>query len=80
VEKFASRSSALSGNVPVTVRTYAEAMHFFDDPVYQEKQLLPQWYNSAVEGQRGVTAGYDQTSATDARETVINFLRENLSH
>ena len=61
VEKFASRSSALSGNVPITVKTYADAMHFFDDPVYQEKQLLPQWYNSAVEGQRGVTAGYDQT-------------------
>ena len=78
VEKFTSRSSALSGNIPIAVKTYPEAVHFFDDPEYQETRLLPEWYNSAVEGQRGVTAGYHKASAEDARHLVIQFFGETL--
>ena len=78
VEKFVSRSSALSGNIPIVAKTYPEAVHFFDDPEHQETRLLPEWYNSAVEGQRGVTAGYHKASAEDARHLVIQFFGETL--
>ena len=80
VERFVSRSSALSGNIPIVVKTYPEAVHFFDDPEYEEKILLPEWYNSAVEGQRGVTAGYDKASAEDARQLVTRFFGQTLGH